>query len=247
MTRSVVQRAGAVVDRVDAAFESRVATRSAAVVLIELFAGLGWARACVEKMIDGRWWRGETVQAFVAEHRGDGIAWYRPAVEGLVEVVPIGVASIVLIIEASLAVCLLRGRRLELVAVVGCGLLLQFLLAGATNPAVFYLVFHAALGLWAVEQRAPTPQLLAGLRWALGGCALLIVTTLPFAKAAAPAGAINDPALVASAWAGCVAVTALGARRRIRRRHLEAVTIDLRISKPTSKTKMTRQRRAVRV
>jgi len=227
-TTGLLGALGAMVDRVDAGFEARVVSRPAMVVLIELFAGLGWARAVAEKVIERDWWTGRSVADFVAEHQEQSMPWYGSFIEGLVDTVPVGVAVLVLLVEVTLAGCLLTGRRLELAAWLGSALLLQFLFAGATNPAVFYLIFHAALGLWAVERRTPTRRLLAGLRWTGWACVLLVLAMLPFTETVSPAGAIDDPALVAAAWAGCVAVATAGARRRLRRRYIETTTIDLR-------------------
>ena len=221
---------GATVDWLDAAFERRVVSRPAMVVLVELFAGIGWSRACAEKLLDGQWWTGSTVQQFVAEHHDSSLAWYRPVIEPLADTVPVGVAFAVLALEIVIAACLLTGRRTGFAAVVGCVLLLQFLLGGATNPAVFYLIFHAALGLWVVEGLTPDRRVLVRLRWTVLACALLVVLTLPFVSTASPATVIDDPAWVASSWAACVAIATAGAHRRIRRRHLEAATLDLRRS-----------------
>ena len=220
---------GALVDRLDAVFERRVVSRPAAIVLVELFAGLGWLRAGIEKLIDRDWWTGETIRSFVAEHRDDRLDWYGSFLDAVVEVIPLGVAVGVLAAEMVIAYCLLLGRRLPLAVGLGSALLLQFLFAGATNPAVFYLIFHGLLGIWAVEQLAPSTAVLAGVRWATLGCLAVMLASIPFARAAAPAEAIDDPALVASAWAGCLAVSLVGARRRIRRRYIEATTIDLRL------------------
>lgn len=219
---------GTLIDRVDGAFERRVVSRPAMVVLVELFAGLGWTRACVEKIVDGDWWRGEVVQEFVADHQGSGLPWYEGLQERMVDSAPVAVALGVLAVEVVIAVCLVTGRRLVLAVGLGIGLLMQFLLAGAVNPAVFYLVFHAALGLWLVERVAPSKRLLTALRGATVLCVVVVALTLPFAKTMAPADAIEDPALVAAAWGTCLAISLTGARRRLRRRYLAATTIDLR-------------------
>ncbi len=226
--RPWVNTLGMLVDRADGAFERRVVSRPSMVVLIELFAGLGWTRACVEKIVDGDWWRGEVVREFAADHQGLGLPWYEGLQERLVDFAPVAVALGVLAVEVVIAVCLVAGRRLVLAVGLGIALLMQFLLAGAVNPAVFYLIFHSALGLWAVERLEPSKRLLASLRGAALLCIVVVAVTLPFARTMAPAEVIEDPALVVAAWGTCSAISLVGARRRIRRRYLEVTTIDLR-------------------
>lgn len=219
---------GTGIDRADVVFDRRVGSRPAMVVLIELFAGLGWTRACVEKIVDGDWWRGQVVHEFVADHQGAGLPWYEGLQERVVDSAPVAVALGVLTVEVVIAVCLVTGRRMVLAVGLGIGLLMQFLLAGAVNPAVFYLVLHSALGLWAVERLEPSTRLLASLRSAAVLCIVMVAATLPFAKSMSPADAIEDSALVTAAWGTCLAISLVSARRRLRRSYLAAITVDLR-------------------
>ncbi len=231
---------GSFVDQIDDVFERRVVSRPPMVVLIETFAALGWSRACAEKVVDGRWWRGQSVREFVIEHQGLGLHWYEDVLARIVGASPEAVALIVLVAEITIATCLLTGRRYVLAIGLGTALLLQFLLAGAVNPAVFYLIFHSALGLWVVEQLSSTRQVLTWLRGAVALCVVVVAATLPFAATAAPAKVVHDPALVASAWGTCLGISLLGARRRARRRYL-AATIDLRVVAATADPKTQRR------
>lgn len=66
------------------ALAERFAAQPAWVLLTQLFIGLGWLRAALQKLTDPDWWTGEGVSAFVTSNLGESLGWYLPFTTNLV-------------------------------------------------------------------------------------------------------------------------------------------------------------------
>ena len=176
------------------------------VLLVEFFIGLGWLRAAVEKTIDPSWWSGETIAAFVDDHTGHGVAWYDPIATEVWLPFADSLAPVVLGLQLIAAATLLSGRQVGLGLALGMFLNLHFVLAGAVDPSVFYLVCQGALALHLLERRRD-----AGSREVLEllnvGAVVLFCATAPMARTLHPADVIDDPAVVLATFGVLVFLT----------------------------------------
>jgi hypothetical protein len=122
------------------------------VVLIELFIGLGWLRAATEKLIDPSWLSGTPIDAFIIDHADLTIGWYQPVIDSVVlpNLTLVGLAVVATQVAAGVA--LVTGRRVGWALIAGMFLNLNFVLVGAVDPSIFYLVAQMALGMWILEQ-----------------------------------------------------------------------------------------------
>ena len=75
----VSPQASATTGGVRALLDERTAGLPVWVVVTQVFLGLGWLRAAAEKLISGGWWRGEAIEAFLAEHEAQTLGWYQPS------------------------------------------------------------------------------------------------------------------------------------------------------------------------
>ncbi|MEM1333679.1 MAG: hypothetical protein AAGG08_09495 [Actinomycetota bacterium] len=175
--------------------------RPAWVVLVELFIGLGWARAVVEKLIDPDWWSGAAIADFVADHEADAVAWYT----GIATEVWVPFADVVgvtvLALQVIAAVTLVTGRRVELGLGAGMFLNLHFVLAGAVDPSIFYLVAQSAVAMHLLERDRSA----AGRRvldWLNVGAVILVGASAPMIRTLHPAEVVDDPAVVLATFGG---------------------------------------------
>lgn len=135
-------------ERMAAALESGVRQDAAYLVPLRLFVGLGWLRACAEKVADPGWWDGSTLAAFLRERMTAGDVRF-PPYAWLIEhaFLPHATAlSLVVLFGQLLAGLGIAGGALTNAALLG-GLFmnLNFLLAGAPNPSTFYIVIQVVL------------------------------------------------------------------------------------------------------
>lgn len=199
------------------AIHDRLGSRAEAgawLLVIELFLGLGWARAAVEKVIDVDWWTGDAIQRFVAENEASALGWFAPFLSTVVVPLAVVVAAIVLALEGFVAASLLSGRRRGVGLAVGIGLNLTFLAAGAVNPSAFYLVLQGAAVIALVERTQ------RDLDRPLFGVELVVVTaaamSAPSIRTLHPAQVIEDPAIMVLTLAALtVLVVELLLRRRL--------------------------------
>ena len=166
------------------------------VLLIEVFIGLGWLRAAVEKIVDPAWWSGDVVADFLADHQGASLPWYQLVEDAVVR--PGMGLVLIYVVLAQLAIggALLAGVRREIALGAGLFLNLNFIAIGAVTPSAFYVLAQLAVLLWVVESRLPAG--IARPVAAVGAVAGLVLATasLPFVSTVDPALVIDDPAIM---------------------------------------------------
>jgi len=176
------------------------------VLLIELFIGFGWLRAAIEKLIDPSWWTGDGIRVFIAEHADLAVDWYAPISTDVwyrfAAPLAVGVAALQLVA----AIALVSGRRVGIGLAVGMLLNLHFVMAGAVDPSIFYLVCQGALALHLLERRrdAAATEL---LQWLNVGSVALAAAMIPMVRTLHPADVIADPAIVLATFGGLMFVT----------------------------------------
>ena len=178
------------------------------VVLTELFIGLGWLRAVAEKLIDPAWWRGETIERFVAEHANTTLDWYGPFLDRVVLPFTPLIAAVVVLGQLVAGLSLATGRRLGIGLAVGMFLNIHFLAAGAVTPSAFYLLGQGALALWLCEQTASGARARA-LRISAAVGAFVAGLNTPFISTLHPAEVIEDPAIMLAFAGALTALTCL--------------------------------------
>lgn len=190
----------------------RVEGTTAWILIVELFLGLGWARATVEKVIDPAWWSGEALRRFVTDHDRLALDWFEPFLSGVVVPLAVPVGLVVLVAEGLAAFTFLAGRGRSIGLTAGIGLNLTFLAAGAVNPSAFYLVLQGALAIALIERRD------ADLGRTLFGLEVIVMTTAfmsaPSIRTLHPARVIDDAAVMVVTLA---ALTVLAAELVLRR------------------------------
>lgn len=194
----------------------QVQSTPAWVVLVQLFIGLGWARAAVEKVVDGRWWSGEVIVGFVSTHDGDSLAWYRPFLDLVVGPNAAAFALLVVALQLFAAATLLSNRRVGLGLAVGMFLNLHFVLAGAVEPSIFYLICQGALGLRLLEV-GQAKRSTSGMLDAIDvSCLSLAMLSAPLISTLHPAEVIEDPAIIVVTFAALLLAANAALRSRLR-------------------------------
>lgn len=208
-----------------------------AIVLVpaRAFIGIGWLRACAEKVGEPGWRDGSSLTAFLADRLADGsvsFPLYRQAIESAF-IPHAAVLGIVVVVGQFLAGAAILAGGFTNAALLGALFMnANFLLAGAPNPSAFYVVVQAALlaaqagavlGVDAeLSASIRNPYLVAQPpgRGAVGrgffaataaGCLLATVVALAHVGDWSAAGSVHDPAMVVAmlAWLG-VAWAAIG-------------------------------------
>jgi thiosulfate dehydrogenase [quinone] large subunit len=192
-------------------------------VPLRIFIGLGWLRAGVEKVVDERWRSGDTLRGFIAVQLEEGLVlpFYRPLLEGPIEQSAAFVAAVVLVAQLVIGVAILVGWRTTPALLVGMVLNANFVLAGRTNPSVFYLLVEWALlvgcagtllgldgsrrsqGQPASHAASPPRRLTNLVRstrlwWPVVAAAAVLgaLALTPFITTLSPSTVVDDPALV---------------------------------------------------
>lgn len=161
-------------------------------LVVELFLGLGWARAAGEKIIDVNWWTGDVLHEFLADHVPVTIGWYEPFLVRVVAPHVVLVAVTVVALQLFAGAALLTGRNRTAGLIIGMFLNLHFLAAGAVNPSAFYLLAQGAVLLAIAEaSHARIETLLGTVKFVSGTSALVSVA---FIRTLHPATVIDDPA-----------------------------------------------------
>ena len=181
-------------------YVQRVPARISAIAVvlfpIRMFLGFGWLRAGIEKMIDGTWWSGDDLRAFLIEQEGAAL----PFMERLVDVVfePFAeiIALSVMLAQLVVGVCVITGRKIRPALWMGVTMNLVFVALGAVDPSVFYLVIQlallAAIAVGALGgSRRRTPNGLA-----VGAMVGVAIGLAPLVTTLHPADVIHDPALI---------------------------------------------------
>lgn len=181
------------------------------VLLAQFFLATGWQRAAVTHSIDSEWWDGTVLEKFVYDHRFLSIDWYEATMlEGIVTRWPVAVCVLVVAVQAAVGLMLIFNARPLLALALGAGLNINFALAGAVNPSIFYLIIGAVLALWHVDASvasASTRKLVSASTLAT---AAALGALLPEIATLDPAHVIDDPAIVLSfaslLWVGALRV-----------------------------------------
>ncbi len=178
------------------------------IVVPQVFLAIGWGRAALAHAVEPDWWTGEGVRLMlveIEEQRLPGIGallhWIGDATAPVAAPVLVG-------LQALVAVLLLLNLRPLTALAIGAGMNLHFMVAGAVNPSIFYLVLATVIGSWLLEQRLSPAAMGAAARAAAGVSALTILVLLPLTRTLDPAHVIEDPALVLSSYAGLLVMVA---------------------------------------
>ncbi len=188
-------------------------------LVTQLFIGLGWGRAAVEKLISGDWWEGETLEEFLDLHAGDAIGWWQPVLDLVVEPHLIVVSLVVLGAQLLVAASLLLDRARAVGLALGMGMNLAFVASGAVNPSAFYLLAQGAIVLWAIEAR---PAAVAARIWTLVSVVgtALAAAGLPWIRALSPHDVVDDPGAMFATLGLLAVVGAETAGRQLREKSL---------------------------
>lgn len=165
------------------------------VVLIQLFIGLGWMRAATEKLIDPNWWSGAVIRSFVDDHADAAVGWYAPVATEVWVPFADSLAFVVVMLQLVAAGTLITGRHVGVGLAAGMTLNLHFVLAGAVDPSIFYLICQGALVLHQLERRrlAASGEV---LEWLNVGSIILVAASVPMVRTVHPDEVIDDPAIV---------------------------------------------------
>lgn len=196
-------------------FEDRLDGQPSWIVLVELFVGLGWIRAAIEKVIDVHWWQGIVIDSFVADHSHLTLWWFRPFINDVV--LPNSQAFSVMIVAGQLiaGAALISGRFLIVGLYIGMTMNLAFILAGAVDPSIFYLLLQAVLALWLFENSVSRDLGLRSLTFIMASAAVLAVASVPFVMTVQPSRVVEDPAMVLVTYSVSIAVSCFVARTRL--------------------------------
>jgi thiosulfate dehydrogenase (quinone) large subunit len=204
-----------------AAVRRELCKEGAFLLPLRLFIGLGWLRACTEKLIEPGWHDGSNLAAFLAGHSNSGkVAFplYNALITDLFLPHVAVLAWIVMLGQLLAGLGVLSGAFTRWALVGGIFMNLNFVLAGEPNPSAFYIVIQVALlhancgailGLDAVlpaimrewtplATLAPLVETLRG-KWTLGGMLGGLVGAtyaLPHVRDFSPAGSVHDPAML---------------------------------------------------
>lgn len=186
------------------------------VILVEMFIGLGWIRAAVEKIISPEWWDGTVIEKFVADHADRTLAWYGPILDHIV--LPNVTAITVLIVVAQLlaGTAILTAERLHQGLFLGMTMNINFIMIGAVDPSIFYLILQASIALWLFEKRAVTAMGLSYLAWIWRLSLVLVVISAPFVRTIDPATVIKDPAMILVTYGLSIGLSSFVALQRLK-------------------------------
>lgn len=162
--------------------------------MIQLFIGLGWVRAAVEKLIDPQWWSGDTLGVFLTEHQASTVSWYQPFLDLIVGPNVVIISLVVFGLQFLAGALMLSGRQIPAALAIGSFLNLHFIAAGAVTPSVFYLLAQAAVAFWLLERSGA--DLNSGLR--VGATAALAIALMSVVSISTlhPAEVIDDPGIM---------------------------------------------------
>jgi len=198
------------------ALTARLEGQPSWVLLVEVFIGLGWLRAAVSKAIDPGWWNGDAVRTFIASYAETAVPWYAPVQDQLVAASVPAVVIVVLAGQFIAGLSLLTGRALGTGLTVGMTMNLAFLLGGAVDPSIFYLVLQATLCLWLLEQVPDAEASTRALTFFIVAGGVVVLASAPFVRTLAPENVIQDPAAVTATYAMAIMLATFAARRRVR-------------------------------
>lgn len=218
MSQPTQRGLGPAYDRLDDWFDRAIASMPANIVVAQLFLTMGWTRSAAEKIVSSSWWTGNDLTDFVVDHERHAVGWFAEILHAVVLPSPALWASVVLGIEILIVIGLVMPKRRTFALLTAVGLNIVFVLAGATNPSVFYLVLELSLVLWISEYGAAAANSARRLRAIARGSLVFALASTPLVSTLHPARVIHDPGAVLCALSLCVAAGASAARRRVRRK-----------------------------
>jgi uncharacterized membrane protein YphA (DoxX/SURF4 family) len=165
---------------------------------LRLFLALGWSRAALEKVIDPSWWDGQKLRDFLIVQDDDALAFFRPVMDHVLTPLAVPVAVAVAVLQIACGVCIGLGRWM--CPALLCGVLMNtaFILAGRTNPSIFYLLIQGVL-IFGILEGVVGPRRRWSSGWtAIGAAASFLgaFALVPFVSTLEPSMMVNDPALV---------------------------------------------------
>ncbi len=121
---------------------------------------------------------------------------YEPFVELMLAPMPAFVAAVVFVLQLIVGAALVLNLRPIAWILVGIFLNVNFIMAGAVNPSVFYVVMGMAVVLWIMrEQMTPELAYRVSVRATFFAAAAVVVCG-PFITTLDPAHVIEDPSLI---------------------------------------------------
>ena len=206
------------------------------------FIGLGWLRACAEKLADSGWRDGSSLAAFLTGQMADGavaVPAYQQAIENLFIPSAAALGLVIMVGQFLAGVAILAGGFTNAALIGALFMNANFLLAGEPNPSAFYVVVQAillatqagvVLGVdaelsatirnpYLVAQPAGRGRVGDAGRGLLAGVALACLfasfATLAHVADWSAAGSVHDPAMVVAILAGLGATWAAIAWLRV--------------------------------
>ena len=162
----------------------------------QLFLGFGWLRAAVAHGVSASWWSGDEVVAFLDNNAGMRLPIYDPFVDLFVRPVPAVVAFVVIALQLLVGLALLLNVRPVEWTLIGIFLNVHFIMGGAVNPSVFYVVMGLAVVLsilW--DRNTPEKAYRIAVRSTMLAAAAVVICG-PFTTTLDPAHVIEDPSLI---------------------------------------------------
>jgi len=195
---------------------------NAYLVPIRWFIGIGWLRSAFEKLFDPAWHDGDVLRQFLATEGGRGAAAFPELgqlIQSVIEPSAPLVSGLVLALQLVCGAGILVGTFTNAALLIGIGMNVAFMVAGAPNPSAFYVLIQFVLfsanagaimgfdGRPTAKRRSPLVAARAEQRdpnrtdrWSLGALVglLFVISLYSFAHGNdfSPAGSVTDPALV---------------------------------------------------
>lgn len=166
------------------------------IVITQIFFGLGWIRAASSKIIDNTWWNGDHIRHFAAAHETHTLPWAQLIVQTATHNASAFIAALVLLAQVFTGVALVTNRFLPTALSVGLTMNVVFMICGAVNPSVFYIIGQGALALWLAESARYCPATERKLKTTVWLAGALLLLTAPFIRTVHPSHVIEDPACV---------------------------------------------------
>jgi len=195
---------------------------NAYLVPIRWFIGVGWLRSALEKLFDPAWHEGDVLRTFLATEGERGALAFPEIgqfVQSVVEPSAPLVAGLVLALQLLCGAGILVGTFTNAALLIGIGMNLGFMAAGAPNPSAFYILIQLVLFVsnagaiigfdgraiarrrsLLIAARADQSDVDRPDRWSLAvlSCVFGVISSFGFAHGTdfSPAGSVTDPALV---------------------------------------------------
>ena len=165
---------------------------------IRVFLAVGWLRSGIEKLIDAHWWNGDSLRAFLDQHRATALPPFRPVMEHAIQPLTLVVAFVVMATEIGCGLAIGMGRPLRAALRWAFLLNTMFMLCGQVNPSAFYLVMEMVLLVAVADGTIGTRPTPPTRRTYMLAAALLVVAgvLVAYVRTLEPAKVITDPAIM---------------------------------------------------